>query len=85
MPMGAVIFADFWLVKRFRLQSYAAQIRGSSFNWAAGLTWFITLALCIWMVKFGGVQIFFVSLPGWFVATVLYLSLSKLYQKGIPA
>ena len=32
------------------------------------------------------VQIFFVSLPGWFVAAVLYIVLSKIYQKkGVSA
>ena len=29
------------------------------------------------------VQIFFVSLPGWFVAALLYIVLSKVYQKKI--
>jgi hypothetical protein len=34
-------------------------------------------------VKYAGLQIFFVSLPGWFVAAVLYVVLSKFYQKKI--
>lgn len=80
MPMGAVVFVDFWLLGRFGLKRNYAEFSGRAFNWAAGLTWFVTLAACWALVRFGGVQIFFVSLPGWFVAAVLYVLLSRLYQ-----
>jgi purine-cytosine permease-like protein len=83
MPMGAVIFVDFWLLRRFGLRSNYAQYSRTHFNWAAGLTWFLTLGTCVFLTKYLGVQIFFVSLPGWFVAAVLYVALSKLYQKNI--
>lgn len=80
MPMGAVIFVDFWLIRKFGLQSSYAEISGKTFNWAAGLTWFLTLATCVLLVNFAGIQIYFVSLPGWFVAAFLYVVLSKFYQ-----
>ena len=80
MPMGPVIFVDFWLFGRWGLRRNYAQVAGISFNWAAGLTWFLTMAACSWLVLKGGVQIFFVSLPGWFVAAALYIVLSKLLQ-----
>jgi purine-cytosine permease-like protein len=83
MPMGAVIFVDFWLIRKFGLQSYYAELSGKSFNWAAGLAWFVTLATAWLLVKYAGLQIFFVSLPGWFVAAILYVVLSKFYQKKI--
>ena len=101
MPMGAVIFVDFHLLQRFGLQSNYAEISRKSFNWAAGLTWFITLVTCVVLVQFpavqdffesmgiqlfpgfSGVQIFFVSLPGWLVAAVLYVVLSKIYQAKV--
>ena len=108
MPMGAVIFVDFWLLKKMGLQSSYAEVSGKAFNWIAGLTWFITLSVCTILVKMSSiidwlvgreiltmtdkvqwvketfsVQIFFVSLPGWFVAAVLYIILNKLYQKKI--
>lgn len=81
MPMGAVIFVDFWLMKKFGLRQYYAREVGTSFNWAAFLTWTITLAVCSVLVFTGQVQIFFVSLPGWFLAAVLYIVFSKIYQK----
>ncbi len=81
MPMGAVIFVDFWLLGKFGLRSNYAEASGQGFNWAAGLTWLLTVGVCTWLVIKGGVQIYFVSLPGWFVAAVLYLALSKLCQR----
>ena len=47
MPMGAVIFVDFYLLKRFGLRSDYAEWSRRSFNWAAGLTWFLTLGTCV--------------------------------------
>ncbi|MHC4126216.1 MAG: hypothetical protein ACYSRR_07170 [Planctomycetota bacterium] len=81
MPMGAVIFVDFWLIKKLGLQSNYARISGKAFNWAAALAWFVTLGTAWALVKFAGVQIFFVSLPGWFVAAVIYIAVSKIYQQ----
>ncbi|MEK7994644.1 MAG: hypothetical protein AAB403_12640 [Planctomycetota bacterium] len=83
MPMGAVIFVDFWLIRKFGMESSYAELSGKTFNWAAGLTWFVTLAVAWVLVRFADVQIFFVSLPGWFVAATLYVVLSKFYQKRI--
>ncbi len=83
MPMGAVIFVDFYLIKRFGMQDAYAEKRGIAFNWAAGLTWFLTLGACLLLNKFGGVEIFFVSLPGWFFAAATYLVLSRLYQQKV--
>ncbi|MCL4201947.1 MAG: hypothetical protein KJ000_05590 [Pirellulaceae bacterium] len=81
MPMGAVVFVDFWLAGRLGFQDQYAQRRGIAFNWAAGLTWFVTLAVCVALVKYAGVAIFFVSLPGWFVAAALYIVLSRGLQR----
>jgi hypothetical protein len=65
------------------LHSDYAELSRKSFNWAAGLTWFLTLGTCYCLVQFAGVQIFFVSLPGWFIAAALYVLLSKVYQQKI--
>jgi purine-cytosine permease-like protein len=105
MPMGAVIFVDFYLLRKFGLQDNYAERARKTFNWAAGLTWFLTLASCVFLVQyqtirhflvhhhgwdflpadFAGIDIYFVSLPGWFVAAALYVILSKLYQRKAQA
>jgi purine-cytosine permease-like protein len=82
MPMGAIVFVDFWLSKRMGFQSNYAENRGISFNWAAFLTWVVTWGVCRLLMKYAGIQIFFVSLPGWFLAVTLYIVLSRLFQKS---
>ncbi|MEA1996247.1 MAG: hypothetical protein U9N45_01345 [Gemmatimonadota bacterium] len=77
MPMGAVIFADFWLLPRLGLKRNFAELTGSPVNRAAGLSWLITLAVAIFLP----VEIFFKGLPGWFIAVILYISLSAVEQK----
>jgi len=81
MPMGAVIFVDFWILPRLGLRGNFAEVSGRSINWAAGLAWACSMAICALLVLRGGVQIFFVSLPGWFVTSLLYLGLSWWMQK----
>lgn len=81
MPMGAVVFVDFWLMRKLGLESNYAAAHGRVFNWAAGLAWGLTLAICGWLVLTGRVQIYFVSLPGWFAAALIYIVASRFYQK----
>ncbi len=80
MPMGAVIFMDFWVLPKLGLRSNFAAAAGVRFNWAAGLAWLLTIAVCTGLVLTGRTQIFFVSLPGWFVTSLLYVVLSKWLQ-----
>jgi len=81
MPMGAVIFADYWILPRLGLKRNFAELTGRSVNWAAGLAWLLSVAVCTGLVLKGGVQIYFVSLPGWFIAAVAYLVGSRIMQK----
>jgi purine-cytosine permease-like protein len=85
MPMGAVVFVDFWLSGRLGFRPNYAEWRGIRVNWAAGIAWFATLAACLLLVSLGHVQIYFVSLPGWFVAAAVYVALSRSLQKREPA
>lgn len=85
MPMGAVILIDHYFMRKLNLHDDYAEKAGLSFNWAAGLTWFITLALCVALNKAVGIEIFFLGLPGWFIAAMLYLILSKMFQKPLAA
>jgi len=81
MPMGAVIVVDFWLAKRFGFRSNGAEVSGTGVNWAAGLAWILTLAGCLAIVSMGGIQIYFVGLPGWFAAAFLFVVFSRLLQR----
>jgi purine-cytosine permease-like protein len=84
MPMGAVIFVDFYLLRKFGLRNNYAEWSRDNFNWAVALTWLLTLAACWGLVLYAGKdKIFFVGLPGWFLAAVLYIVLSKFYQRSV--
>ncbi len=83
MPMGVVILLDVFLLPKLGLYSNLAELWHLNFNWAAALTWFITLALCLFLNIYGGIEVFFLALPGWFIAAVLYLMLSFVFQKSM--
>jgi purine-cytosine permease-like protein len=85
MPMGAVVFIDFWVLERIGLKSNFAELKKLSFSPAAGVAWIATFIICIMLVLSGKpyFQIYFVSLPGWFVASILYIAVSYIHQKDI--
>jgi purine-cytosine permease-like protein len=85
VPMGAVIFIDFWFMKKLRMRQNYAEAAGKKFNPAAFLAWGLTIAICLGVVFYGGIEIFFVSLPGWFLAAAIYIVVSKIYQKKAPS
>lgn len=82
MPMGAVMFVDYWLLKKANLHPMYAKMTGKSFYLAPGLAWILTLILCVLLIRFAGVQIYFVSLPGWLFAGTIYFLLSYWFQKN---
>lgn len=86
MPMGAVIFVDYYLFRKLGLHEYYAEASRTRFNWAAALTWFITLGACWAFVHhYGNDKIFFVGLPAWFLASLLYVVISRFYQSKVHA
>ena len=81
MPMGAIIFIDFHVIPRLGLKSDYAEIAGITFSLPAGFTWIVTLIICLYLNLGSGVEIFFLGLPGWFIAAALYIVLSLIFQK----
>jgi purine-cytosine permease-like protein len=81
MPVGAVIFIDVYFLEKIGLKANYASVQGIQLNWAVALTWLITLSFCLLLNLLVGVEIFFLGLPGWFVAVLVYIVASKLNQK----
>ncbi len=81
MPMGAIIFMDFYLLRRLNLQPEYARVAGIKVNWAAALTWILTMAFALVLNQAAGIEVFFLGLPGWFVAAAAYLLLSRFLQR----
>lgn len=82
MPMGAVIFADFWLFPRLGLRQNYAEWRRLLFSLPAAVAWIGTLLLCLGINVVWDLEIFFLGLPGWFIAVALYVGLSYLQQRA---
>ena len=82
--MGAIIFIDYYLFPKMNLKTDYAEKMKVMFNWSAGLTWILTLIACLGLNIFYGIEIFFLGLPGWFVAAILYIVLAKgLHKKQL--
>lgn len=85
VPMGAVVFADYWLLPRLGLRSWWAERRGLRFHSAAGLAWGGTLLAAFLAVRCGGLPIYFASLPAWFLAILFYVAASAFVQRRTRA
>ena len=83
MPMGAIILMDVYVIPKLGLFSNYAEKTGSSFNIAAATAWIVTLLFSLLLNQMLGVEIFFLGLPGWFVAALLYIIVSKLLQNNL--
>ncbi len=81
VPMGAVIFVDYYLLPRMGLQDDYAERKGIMFNQAAGWTWFLMLGASLVAALYFHIDLFFLPAPVWVVAGGVYLLFSKWYQK----
>jgi len=80
MPIGAVVFAEHWLIPKLGISQLRAESRGWFISFAVLLTWVITLGAC-WLMPF---HLFFRWLPGYLIALVLYLVLAILESELRP-
>ena len=85
IPMGAVILADHYLLPRLNLQQYYAEKKKLDFNIAAGATWFLMLAVALFLNFYFKIELYFLPAPIWVLSLGIYLGFSKLYQKNIQS
>ncbi len=81
MPIGAVVFAEHWIIPKMGYSNDRVEKRNEFLYWPALLTWILTLALCYGIYSLG-LDLFFLWLPGWFIAILLYLLLVTLVEKS---
>lgn len=80
-PMGAVIFVDFYLMKKFGLQDEYATRGGTQFNIAVVVAWLLPVAVGLYLIFWQGLFAAYAVIPCWLACGVLYLVLSKLTQR----
>lgn len=73
MPVGAIVFAEHWLLPRLQA-SPPPGTRGVLLNWQALVVWVGTLGVA-WILPF---HLFYRWLPCWFVASFAYILLRRL-------
>ena len=71
---------DFYIIPRMGLKANYAEVFGKSVNVAAALSWAVTLIFSLILNQYYGMEIFFLGLPGWFVAALTYVLLSRVIQ-----
>ena len=79
-PMGAVIFVDFYLMKKFGLKDEYAVHSGATFNIAVLIAWLLPVAVGLYLILWQGLFAAYAVIPCWIVCGVLYLVLSKFTQ-----
>ena len=79
-PMGAVIFVDFYLMKRFGLQPEYAMHQEIPFNFAVLVAWLLPVAVGLYLIFQKGLFAAYAVIPCWVACGVLYLLLSKFTQ-----
>jgi NCS1 family nucleobase:cation symporter-1 len=84
-PMGAVIFVDYYLMKKIGLRDDYAERVGSSVNIAVLISWLLPVLVGLYLIFWKGIFAAYAVIPAWIACGVIYLVLSKLTQKPVSA
>ena len=76
MPVGAIVFAEHWIVPRLGWKQFWASDKGLTVSWPALVAWLGTLAVAITAWQKGLVHLFFLGPPVWVATVAVYLALS---------
>ena len=79
-PMGAVVFVDFHLMKRFGMNDEYAARTGSTFNVAVLVAWLLPVAVGLYLIFAVGIFAAYAVIPAWLACGAIYLALSKILQ-----
>ncbi|MDT0688942.1 hypothetical protein RM549_04050 [Salegentibacter sp. F188] len=82
-PIGAVIVFEYFFGKRFGIQSFYAEKTGIKFNQAVFWAWLISFAVFYTISVQFDVFLSFLTLPAWISCGILFLIISKFYQKKV--
>jgi NCS1 family nucleobase:cation symporter-1 len=79
-PMGAVIFVDFYLMKKFGLRDEYATHSGVGINVAVLVAWLLPVAVGLYLIFAQGLFAAYAVVPCWIACGLIYLVLSKFTQ-----
>lgn len=81
-PMGAVIFVDFYFMKRFGMVDEYAGRNALGMNVAVLIAWLLPVAVGLYLIFWQGLFPVYAVIPCWVASGILYLLLSKALQKS---
>jgi purine-cytosine permease-like protein len=82
-PFGAIIVFEHFFAERFGLEKNYAEKAGISFNFPVLLAWAISFGIFYFISVKQGVFLSFLTLPAWISCGLLFLIISRFYQKKI--
>jgi NCS1 family nucleobase:cation symporter-1 len=77
-PIGAIIFAEHFLFKSIGLTRYWRVGKGDKLNMPAAITWASSALFAYLLGSVFGIHIFFLFIPTWIAALILYPILSSI-------
>lgn len=82
-PIGAVIVTEHWFFKPMGLTRYWASYSKRTVNWAAIVAWGGSLLVALLFSRLG-LHLFFLVVPTWIAATIIYVIFSAMMGARIP-
>ncbi len=82
-PMGAVVFVDYHLMKKFGLADEYAARALTNFNLAVFVAWLLPVAVGLYLIFWQGVFAAFLVIPCWIACGILYVVMSKVTQQPV--
>ena len=81
-PVGAVVLVDIFLFPRLGLVSNLASVLGLRFNLSVAFTWLASLVIGYSLFRYFEADFyFFMALPGWLLAVVIYVGAAFIQQR----
>lgn len=75
-PVGAIIVAEHWIFPKIGYTRYWSKYKNNVTNFAALITWGASLVVAYLLETNGILHLFFILLPIWLFATILYIVLA---------
>jgi len=85
-PVGAIVFLEVYFFKKINLETDYSFKRNGATNWAVAFTWITSLVICWLLYEWLKLDFFFfMAIPGWFIAAILYIISSKVMQSYVQS
>jgi purine-cytosine permease-like protein len=84
VPMGGVLLADYWMLPRLGLSRHGAERYQWMVSVPALVSWIGALVVAFLLNHLGSLALFFLGLPAWITAMVLYVALRYAQARRSP-